>query len=124
MRFDVLHGDNLVTLKAMESNQFDAVVTDPPYGLGREPDALAMLADWMNEGHHAHTSAGGFMGREWDAFVPQPRLWREVFRVLKPGGHLLSFAGAWRNPLTIGAVMMCVLCAGSCGRRLRPARTR
>lgn len=93
MRFDVLHGDNLVTLKAMESNQFDAVVTDPPYGLGREPDALAMLADWVNAGHHAHTSAGGFMGREWDAFVPQPRLWREVFRVLKPGGHLLSFAG-------------------------------
>lgn len=92
MRFDVLHGDNLATLKVMESNQFDAVVTDPPYGLGKEPDAIAMLSDWMNEGHHDVTGAG-FMGKAWDAFVPQPRLWREVFRVLKPGGHLLSFAG-------------------------------
>lgn len=34
------------------------------------------------------------MGRAWDAFVPQPALWREVLRVLKPGGHALVFAGS------------------------------
>jgi site-specific DNA-methyltransferase (adenine-specific) len=33
------------------------------------------------------------MGKEWDAFVPQPIFWKECFRVLKPGGHVLSFAG-------------------------------
>lgn len=33
------------------------------------------------------------MGKEWDAFVPQPRQWREIYRVLKPGGHVLAFAG-------------------------------
>jgi hypothetical protein len=33
------------------------------------------------------------MGKKWDAFVPQPIIWKEVFRVLKPGGHLLAFAG-------------------------------
>jgi DNA modification methylase len=33
------------------------------------------------------------MGKDWDSFVPQPETWREVFRVLKPGGHLLAFFG-------------------------------
>jgi site-specific DNA-methyltransferase (adenine-specific) len=34
------------------------------------------------------------MGREWDAWVPPPELWREVLRVLKPGGHAVIFAGS------------------------------
>src|SRR5690625_3332674 len=33
------------------------------------------------------------MGKSWDSFVPPPSLWREVYRVLKPGGHALVFAG-------------------------------
>jgi site-specific DNA-methyltransferase (adenine-specific) len=33
------------------------------------------------------------MGKEWDAFVPQPIFWKECYRVLKHGGHVLSFAG-------------------------------
>ena len=33
------------------------------------------------------------MGKEWDSFVPQPIFWKEVYRVLKPGGFVLSFAG-------------------------------
>lgn len=33
------------------------------------------------------------MGRAWDYDVPKVEIWREVLRVLKPGGHLLSFAG-------------------------------
>jgi site-specific DNA-methyltransferase (adenine-specific) len=33
------------------------------------------------------------MGKEWDAFVPQPIFWKEVFRVLKHGGHVVSFFG-------------------------------
>src|SRR5699024_5726688 len=36
---------------------------------------------------------GGFMGNFWDSFVPHPDIWREVYRVLKPGGHALVFAG-------------------------------
>jgi DNA modification methylase len=46
----------------------DAVVTDPPYGLG-------------------------FMGKTWDSTVPPVELWMAVLNALKPGGHLLSFAG-------------------------------
>jgi site-specific DNA-methyltransferase (adenine-specific) len=33
------------------------------------------------------------MGKKWDYDVPSVEIWRECLRVLKPGGHLLSFAG-------------------------------
>jgi site-specific DNA-methyltransferase (adenine-specific) len=33
------------------------------------------------------------MGQEWDGWVPGPEVWKECLRVLKPGGHLLAFAG-------------------------------
>src|SRR5699024_3999963 len=37
---------------------------------------------------------GGFMGKDWDSFVPPPAVWEECMRVLKPGGHMAVFAGA------------------------------
>lgn len=86
-------GDNLEVLRQLDPEQFTACITDPPYGLGKEPDALAMLRDWMENGHHDVASKGGFMGKEWDSFVPQPSQWKEIERVLLPGAHLMSFAG-------------------------------
>lgn len=88
----LLLGDCLELLKTLPDNSVDSIVTDPPYGLGKEPDALKMLTDWVETGHH-DVKGRGFMGKEWDAFVPQPRVWHECLRVLKPGGHLLAFAG-------------------------------
>ena len=34
------------------------------------------------------------MGKKWDYDVPKVDLWEEVYRVLKPGGYILSFAGS------------------------------
>jgi DNA modification methylase len=85
-------GDNMELLRGLADNSVDAVVTDPPYGLGTPPDAVEMLRAWLDTGH-MEISGKGFMGRKWDAFVPQPALWSEVYRVLKPGGHVLSFFG-------------------------------
>ena len=88
----VVNMDCLDGLKLLGENSVDAIVTDPPYGLGKEPDALKMLHDWLSIGHH-EVKGTGFMGRSWDAFVPSPAVWRQAFRVLKPGGHCLVFAG-------------------------------
>ena len=88
----VINGDNIELLKKYPDNYFDAVVTDPPYGLGKEPNAEELMKDWVEKGYH-EISGKGFMGKDWDAFIPQPVFWKEVFRVLKHGGHVLSFFG-------------------------------
>lgn len=85
-------GDCLDALRDMPDNSIDAVVTDPPYGLSAPPDIGAVLRAWLGGDAYQH-SGRGFMGAEWDSFVPGPRVWREVFRVLKPGGHAVVFAG-------------------------------
>lgn len=88
----VLHGDNIELLKQYPDNYFDAIVTDAPYGLGKEPNATELMKDWIEKGYH-EVGGSGFMGKQWDAFVPQPIFWKEVFRVLKHGGHVVSFFG-------------------------------
>jgi site-specific DNA-methyltransferase (adenine-specific) len=88
----VINGNNIDLLKQYPDNYFDAVVTDPPYGLGKEPIAEEVMKDWVAKGYH-EISGSGFMGKEWDAFIPQPIFWKEVFRVLKYGGHVLAFYG-------------------------------
>jgi len=66
--FELSNGDCLAHLRSIPSDSIDSIVTDPPYGLR-------------------------FMGKEWDYDVPKIEVWRECLRVLKPGGHLLAFAG-------------------------------
>ena len=65
---EIHNGDCLQVLRTLPDSSVDACVTDPPYGLA-------------------------FMGKRWDYDVPSVELWSEVLRVLKPGGHLLAFAG-------------------------------
>ena len=77
---DLICGDSLEELKKLPENSIDSIVTDPPYGLSAP----------RNSGK---TSKGGFMGKKWDYDVPQVELWRECLRALKPGGHMLAFAG-------------------------------
>jgi site-specific DNA-methyltransferase (adenine-specific) len=66
---DLRLGDCLEVLKTLEDNSVDSIVTDPPYGLS-------------------------FMNKKWDYDVPSVEIWKECLRVLKPGGHLLSFGGS------------------------------
>lgn len=61
----------LAALAELPADSVDAVVTDPPYGIG-------------------------FMGRAWDNLPPGREWARAVLRVIKPGGHLVAF-GATRT---------------------------
>ena len=62
------NGDCIETMNAMPPESVDAIVTDPPYGLG-------------------------FMGRKWDALPPSQEWAEACYRVLKPGGHIAAFGG-------------------------------
>jgi site-specific DNA-methyltransferase (adenine-specific) len=68
MTYKLHLGDCLDVLATLPDNSVDSIVTDPPYGLS-------------------------FMGKKWDYDVPSVAIWEQCLRVLKPGGHLLAFAG-------------------------------
>ena len=65
----IYNEDCLDVLKRIDDNSVDSVVTDPPYGIS-------------------------LLGHSWDYQLPSIDIWRECLRVLKPGGHLLSFSSA------------------------------
>lgn len=88
----IITGDSADVLKSFQDNYFDSMPCDAPYGLGKAPDPAKMLSAWLDTGH-LNVSGGGFMGKEWDSFVPQPAFWREAMRVLKPGAHVACFFG-------------------------------
>ena len=67
-KIKLMLGNNIESLKKLPDNSIDSIVSDPPYGLS-------------------------FMGKKWDYDVPSVEFWKEVYRVLKPGGHVLSFGG-------------------------------
>jgi site-specific DNA-methyltransferase (adenine-specific) len=87
--------DCLDVLHTMPDASVHAIVTDPPYGLAdHKPSAIVTaLTAWANGDRASVPDGKGFMGRSWDAFVPPPAVWDECLRVLKPGGHMLVFAG-------------------------------
>lgn len=92
-RYTLVHGECLEILRKLPADKFEACVTDPPYGLGEPPPMQDVLRAWL-AGEVYQPKGRGFMGKAWDAFVPGPAVWREVFRVLKPGAHLLTFGGS------------------------------
>ena len=90
------HGDCLEELKKIPDNSVDSIVTDPPYGLSNtKPQQVAdVLKAWVTgDTVSVPAKKGGFMGKDWDSFVPPPAVWEECYRVLKPGGHMAVFAG-------------------------------
>lgn len=93
---NVYAGDCLDVLRALPDASVDSVVTDPPYGLSNTTPGLVVdtLTRWVTGDREHVPDVAGFMGRRWDAFVPPPAVWDECLRVLKPGGHLLAFAGS------------------------------
>jgi len=89
-------GDCLEKLKKEISNDsVDAIVTDPPYGVGNVPRVEHLLASWLGFSDEAKapkaTKATDLVG---SSYVPGPELWRECYRVLKPGAYMAVFFSA------------------------------
>ena len=94
----IYQGDCLDVLPTLPDNSVDSIVTDPPYHLtsivkrfGKENSAPAKFG---TDGVFKRASTG-FMGKTWDGgdIAFNVDMWKECLRVLKPGGHLLSFSG-------------------------------
>lgn len=89
----IYHGDCIEKLKELPSNSIDSIVTDPPYDLTKPTYGFER---GKQDNPFGRTVKGGFMGKEWDGtgIAFKVELWKEVLRVLKPGGYLLSFGGS------------------------------
>jgi site-specific DNA-methyltransferase (adenine-specific) len=98
MSVQILIGDARERLKELPAASIDSCVTDPPYHLTSivkrfgAADAAPVKAG--KTGAYARASRG-FMGQTWDGgdVAFQPDTWAEVWRVLKPGAHLVAFSG-------------------------------
>jgi DNA modification methylase len=60
-------GDSKVVLQEFNDNSIDMLCTDAPYGYE-------------------------FMGKSWDKVLPDPEIWKECFRTLKPGAFMCVMA--------------------------------
>ena len=97
----LINADVLAGLAPFSNNYFDSCVCDPPYELG-------------------------FMGKKWDSsgVSYSVDMWKEVYRVLKPGAHLLAFGGpgritAWRVRLRMQGLRLETRFSGFMGRGSR-----
>lgn len=98
----VHHGDCLDVLAELPDTSVDAVVTDPPYDLtagkkgGTGAASVNLNSPYGRSRISTGNGSGGFMGQAWDStgIAFDPETWRQVARVLKPGGHLLAFGGS------------------------------
>ena len=104
MKQKLINGDCIEELKKLPANSVDSIVTDPPYDLTsqkvyskqKEINELASATKRNIEDNTCYGSlAGGFMGKKWDGtgIAFKTEIWKEALRVLKPGGHILSFGG-------------------------------
>jgi site-specific DNA-methyltransferase (adenine-specific) len=74
--FNKIHqGDSAVVLKEIPDNIIDEIVTDPPYGYS-------------------------FMGKDWDKAVPSVEIWRECYRILKPGAFMFVMSAPRQDVLS------------------------
>ncbi len=65
----LINGDSHLKLKELSDNSIDAVICDPPYGIN-------------------------IKGENWDKNLPSEDVWKECFRVLRPGGFITAMGSS------------------------------
>jgi len=93
----IIQGDCLEELKKLPNSSVDAIVTDPPYGIGFMGKTWDKYDPTVNKGSFkvgTGTHPQGYVAIDRNAFYDFSFKWAvECLRVLKPGGYLLSFGG-------------------------------
>jgi site-specific DNA-methyltransferase (adenine-specific) len=92
-------------LKSYPDNTFHSVVTDPPYGIGNKIPTPENIIAYLR-GDAAMDTGGDFLGHDWS--IPSVSLWKEVYRVLKPGG----FVACWASTRTWDIMSLGLRAAG------------
>lgn len=98
----VFEGLNIDILRRLPDAVYSSAVFDPPYGLGKhEPTPEEILQYLMG----ADLDTGGdFKGTDWE--IPSIPVWKEIYRVLKPGAYVAFFGGTRTSDLiAMGARM-------------------
>jgi site-specific DNA-methyltransferase (adenine-specific) len=96
MSVRVEHGDCLAVLPTLAADSIHACVCDPPYHLTSIVKRFGKDGSAPAKGNAAFERASrGFMGKQWDGgdIAFRVETWAEVYRVLKPGAHLIAFSG-------------------------------
>lgn len=106
-------GDCLKVLAQLPDNCVDAVLTDPPYhieSISRRYGKEGSIPSKRGQTGVFHRTSSSFLGASWDdgdlAF--RAATWKAIYRVLKPGGYLLSFGFA----RTFGRLSVAIESAG------------
>lgn len=88
-------GDCLDVVRRLPDASIDSVVTDPPYALVSIARRFGKPGSAPPKGAAYERAAAGFMGKGWDTgrVAFSVAFWKEVLRVLKPGGFCLAFGG-------------------------------
>jgi DNA modification methylase len=85
VRWGLIAADALMLLVKLPDSCIDAIVTDPPYGIG-------FGGDWDGKAITEAVGSNGDRVSQAETFALWTRIWAtEARRVLKPGGHLLAF---------------------------------
>lgn len=102
-RVHLYSGDCRDVLPNMAPDSIDAIVTDPPYHLTTAKrfakdniNGKGIIATKVrNRADPYARTAHGFMGQAWDGgdVAFDPETWKHVYRVMKPGAHLIAFGG-------------------------------
>lgn len=97
MAYELINGDCIEVMSNMEDCSVDSIVTDPPYGLSfmgkdwDDPSKMVGQVEWGTPGTHTR----GYVDVDMVKFQRWTEAWaKEAFRILKPGGHIISFAGS------------------------------
>lgn len=88
-------GEAISTMSQLPAASVDSVVTDPPYHLTTASrNGSARVHGNGPAGRH-RMGDKGFMGKTWDGgdISFRRETWAAIWRLLRPGGYLLTFGG-------------------------------